>query len=561
MSNDADIILRALAIARGEPAHVVPLAPHDELADELAALDAAEHAAMRELAALDADAARLDLFEFVMQGWHVLEPMELEPNWHHEALCRNVQGMLEEWLARRDDKLFEMRWHKLVINICPSSLKSRIIMVFAVAWMWLRCPSWSTLCVSANPANVTRDAEACRDLVTSSWYRETFGITWTIRNDIDSKAKFVTTAGGVRISRGMTSKITGIHVDGILIDDPDDAHDVYSDAARRERSSKLEAISSRLNDKRHFVMIVTQQRVHVDDCTGDVLNRGGWLHANYPLEYNAALRRDTPFFTDPRSVEGESLHDLRFTAKVVEEARRELGSQGFESQYNGNPAPREGGMFKRAWFKYCRITDEPISLVSRPQGSHAGAAVTLEKRIDGSLDVDAIVITVDATFGSTSDTASAVGLLVCAVKGVDRFVLADITKPMTFNDTKRAIRALADHWRPSHILIEKKANGAAVVEDLTLEFPGVIALEVEGGKESRAAAMSPQVEAGNVYVLEGAAWLDAFFAELCVFPHGKRDDRVDALSQLMAYFREALASQRLAAKNAAMRGLLANARR
>ncbi len=524
------------------------------LEDPWAQLDADEQAASEELTQLDAEAATLDLAEFVRLGWHVLEPMDLEWNWHHEALCRNVQGMFEEWLHRRDDKKFKMRWQKLVVNICPSSLKSRIIMVYAIAWMWLRCPTWSVLCVSVNPANVNRDAEATRDLVTSRWYRETFGITWKIRDDIDSKAKFVTTAGGQRIARGLSAKFTGIHVDAILLDDPDDANDVHSEAERRKRSGKLESMSSRLNDKRVFVMIVSQQRVHVDDCTGDVLSRGGWLHANYPVFYSAEMRRDTPFFTDPRTTGGENLHALRFTEEVIASAKSELGSAGFEAQYNGNPAPREGGMLKRLWFRFFRISGIQIGPSHRGTGCDTGAAHVLEYDSKGRLELDWLAISVDATFGSVKETASAVGLLVVGGKGPKRFVFMDRTKARTYTETKQAIRELLHEYpAATRVLVEAKANGEAIIDELSAEFSGLIGLPAVGSKESRAAAMSPAVESGCIYLLDGEPWLDEFVAELCVFPHGKRDDRVDALSQLVAYFREATDAMKLEQRNAAFK--------
>ena len=516
-------------------------------------LTALELAARDELAKLDAAVALQSLYEFVLQAWEVLEPMPLDPNWHIKAICDNVQGMFEEWLKRRDDPTYVMRWQKLLLNICPSTLKSRIIMVFAVAWMWLRCPTWSVLCVSANPANVTRDAEACRDLITSPWYVNTFGVTWRIRDDIDAKAKFVTTAGGKRISRGLIAKFTGIHVDAILVDDPDDAHDVHSEAARRERAGKIEAISSRLNDKRHFVMIVGQQRVHVDDATGDALSRGGWLQASYPLEYHADWRRDTPFYTDPRTIEGENLHPIRFTDEVIALTKLELGSAGFEAQYNQNPAPREGGMFKRGWFRYFRIDGQPMNPAwKRTIGANADPTKVLEHKANGTLDLDWMSITVDATFGSLKATASRVGLLAVGGKGPDRFLFADRTKSMTYTETKAAIAALMLEFpATTRILIENKANGAALIDELGAAFSGLIGLETDGGKESRAAAMSPAVESGCVYLLEGALYIDEFLAELCVFPHGKHDDRVDALSQLMNYFRESTDAMKLAAKNAA----------
>jgi predicted phage terminase large subunit-like protein len=530
--------------------------PIELIHDADAELLEAELEAQAELTSLDADAAFLSLAEFVRQGWHVLEPLNIEWNWHHDALCANVQGMLEEWMAFRDGERLRMRWQNLVLNICPSTLKSRIVMVFAVAWMWLRCPQWSVLCVSANPANVTRDAESCRDLVTSKWYRETFRVEWKIRDDIDSKSKFATTAGGTRYSRGMLAKVTGIHVDCILLDDPDDANDVHSEAARRERAGKWEAMGNRVNDLKACIRIILQQRVHVDDCTGDVLSRGGWLHASYALEFRDEWRRDTPFYSDPRTLEGENMHPARFTPEVIAGERLRLGSQGFEAQYNQNPSPREGGMLKRLWFRWCRIANRTPGPAKRPQGCSGDEARVIDVDTRGRMIVDWVTITVDATFGSLSDTASAVGLLVVAGIGHDRLVLDDKTKPMTFTQTKTAIRELLTAWPEcTRVIVERKANGQAIIDDMEREFPGFIGVDPYGGKESRAAAMSPAIESGSVYLLEGAVWVDEFITELTVFPHGKRDDRVDSLSQLMAYFRESLDSQKLAAKNAAMNKL------
>ncbi len=46
------------------------------------------------------------------------------------------------------------------------------------------------------------------------------------------------------------------------------------------------------------------------------------------------------------------------------------------------------------------------------------------------------------------------------------------------------------------------------------------------------------VEVGKVFLLKGAPWLDELRSELLAFPHGRHDDQVDALSQLMTWDEE-----------------------
>ena len=51
-------------------------------------------------------------------------------------------------------------------------------------------------------------------------------------------------------------------------------------------------------------------------------------------------------------------------------------------------------------------------------------------------------------------------------------------------------------------------------------------------------SIQPVVEAGDVLLPEGAAWVDDFVHELSVFPNGAYDDQVDALSMGIAYLRD-----------------------
>jgi predicted phage terminase large subunit-like protein len=95
---------------------------------------------------------------------------------------------------------------------------------------------------------------------------------------------------------------------------------------------------------------------------------------------------------------------------------------------------------------------------------------------------------------------------------------------------------LSEKWPKAHAkLIEDKANGPAVIAMLRHEVDGLIAVNPEGGKEARANAVSPQIEAGNVYLPEvsTAPWIDAFIEECAVFPNGPHDDQVDAMTQAL----------------------------
>jgi predicted phage terminase large subunit-like protein len=109
---------------------------------------------------------------------------------------------------------------------------------------------------------------------------------------------------------------------------------------------------------------------------------------------------------------------------------------------------------------------------------------------------------------------------------------------MNFPATLRAVRELSARWQGATTkLIEDKANRSAVIQMLQHELLGIIPVNPQGGKVARAAAISPVIEAGNVYLPhpEWAPWVWEFIEECAAFPNGKHDDQVDTMTQAILY--------------------------
>jgi predicted phage terminase large subunit-like protein len=102
--------------------------------------------------------------------------------------------------------------------------------------------------------------------------------------------------------------------------------------------------------------------------------------------------------------------------------------------------------------------------------------------------------------------------------------------------TVKAVRSLSARYPQALAkLIEDKANGPAVVQMLQHEISGLLAVNPQGGKAARAAAISPLIEAGNVYLPHPklAPWVNDFIEECAAFPNGAHDDQVDAMTQIL----------------------------
>lgn len=137
-----------------------------------------------------------------------------------------------------------------------------------------------------------------------------------------------------------------------------------------------------------------------------------------------------------------------------------------------------------------------------------------------------------------SHDASACATFEAMADGVHRLVDLWVLK-VEYPELKRAVEDAAARYRPSAILIEDKASGQSLIQDLRREgaMP-VIPIMPRGDKVTRFARVTPMMEAGRVALPRYASWLADFETELLAFPHGAQDDRVDAFSQYLNWVRE-----------------------
>jgi predicted phage terminase large subunit-like protein len=109
---------------------------------------------------------------------------------------------------------------------------------------------------------------------------------------------------------------------------------------------------------------------------------------------------------------------------------------------------------------------------------------------------------------------------------------------MEYPDLKaRFLRQAAD-WKPAAILVEDKASGQSLIQDVRRETTlPVLAIQPKGDKLIRAAGVSAMVEAGKVFLPRHAPWLADFEIELLTFPNAPHDDQTDSTTQFLEWMR------------------------
>jgi predicted phage terminase large subunit-like protein len=128
---------------------------------------------------------------------------------------------------------------------------------------------------------------------------------------------------------------------------------------------------------------------------------------------------------------------------------------------------------------------------------------------------------------------------VCTTWAVTRtglYLLDTFRKRMEYPALKRAVASLTEHWRPQAVLIEDKASGQSLIQELrNSSLIPVIAIEPEKDKVTRMNAVSAMFEAGRVFLPQAAPWLIEYEIELTTFPLSAHDDQVDSTSQFLRW--------------------------
>jgi predicted phage terminase large subunit-like protein len=446
--------------------------------------------------------ARRWLHEYIRQAWELVEPdTEFVDNWHLRAISEHLEAVSGNQIRR------------LLINVPPRSMKSLSVSVFWPTWEWIERPHTRWLFSSYAAVLSTRDSLKCRRIIESRWYRERWGGAFRLTTDQNVKNRFENDKTGHRIATSVDGVATGDGGDIICVDDPHNVQEIHSDTTRESVLRWWdESMTSRFNNPKTGRAVIVMQRMHERDLSGHLLAKEmGWEHLCLPMEHDGRKRMTSLGPYDVRKEEGELLWPAHFDRKAVEELKKGMGSYSASGQLQQAPSPAGGGIFKRNDWRYYKAFPE----------------------------LREVVLSFDMAFKQLSDSDFVVGQA-WGRKDADKYLLEQVRARMGFGASVQAVRQLKAKFPQARaILIEDKANGTAVIEVLKREIPGIISVEPEGGKITRAYAIQPEQEAGNIHLPDPviAPWVGGFVEECSSFPLGANDDQVDAMTQAVNWFR------------------------
>jgi predicted phage terminase large subunit-like protein len=449
---------------------------------------------------------RRDLMSFIERSFYELNPQtDFSPSPHLEVVAARLEACRQG------------RPRRLIINQPPRSLKSHSASVAFPAWLLGHNPAMQIICASYGQDLADKHARDCRTLMASEFYRRLFPQT-RLSTEKQSVNEFMTTAQGFRMSTSVGGVLTGRGADVIILDDPLKPDDALSETRRNSVNDWYDnSLVSRLNSKEHGVIIVVMQRLHQDDLVGHVMTQEDWEVVSFPAIAEEDESHPIESLFGNRRFQrkaGDVLEPHRESRDTLSAIRRTLGEYNFASQYQQNPMPLGGAILRTAWLGRYDRGDLPERFLCVLQ---------------------------------SWDTANKSGELndfsVCTTWGVAwnrYYLLAVFRKRLNYPELKRAVREQAQLHHANIILIEDKASGTQLIQDLKDGGPyGVKPYAPPPGSDKtlRLYAQTAEFENGRVLLPRSAPWLDEYIRELTTFPGSKYDDQVDSTTQALEHLK------------------------
>lgn len=430
-----------------------------------------------------------------------LQPLGQSPAAHHHLLIDELA------------KIATGETDRLMLLLPPGSAKSTYASILFPAW-WFTQHSQSSVITASHTADLAHHfGRQVRDLVNAQGKR----LGYTLAEQNRAAGRWRTSTGGEYFAVGLRGPITGRRADLAIIDDPIKSYAEADSANHRELAWNWfrSDLITRLKPKGRVILIMT--RWHEDDLGGRLLSRQQeqWRVLRLP----ALAEPDDPL----NRPEGAPLWPEWEDADALHQKRTTVGERVWSSMYQQTPRSAQGTLFS---VKPIDVMDSP------PLAGHSVRAwdfASTSKRPDNNPDWT-------------------VGI---KLHKNDRqhFTITDIVRlqgsPHQVEDIVLQTARLDGRSVTISLPKDPGSAGGFVASYLAAQLAGhnLIITPETGPKASRATPVASQIEAGNVSILR-ASWNHAFLEELRDFPHGIKDDQVDALSRAFTALLEQAAPAR-----------------
>lgn len=473
------------------------------------------------LTEIEAELLRRDFRRFIHEAWPLVEPKPFVSSWHIDAIAEHLL-----WVTIGEIS-------QLSIGVPPRMSKSMTVSTLWQPWVWTdpARAGMQWLCGSYAEELSVRDAVKSRRLIQSNWYQERWGGVFYLSSDENLKSYFSNNRGGYRIATSVGGTGTGHGGDILLLDDPHNLKEIYSDT---KRGGVIEwyknVFRNRVNDPNNPRRVLIMQRGHDVDLAGWLYENEGdeWTQLVLPNEFDPSRRSVTVIkgekrFEDPRTKKDELLCPARMDEKATKAQKRVMTKRDYQAQYNQDPAAGGGIILLRDHWR-CWPHKSPPPVVEL----FSCYDTAFEK--DEEADYSARTTWGVFMHSETGDDADLEAHIILLGSWYDR---------CTYPELKKEIQKIHARFEEDYIVIEKKASGHSLLQDLKADakkYP-VLGFKPKADKIARAHMAAFPLEQGKVWFLN-RDWADEAITIASKFPATDKKDLVDTITMALIRFRK-----------------------
>jgi len=417
-------------------------------------------------------------------------------------------------LARIFTDVIEGKKKRVIINIAPRMGKSEFSSYLFPAYFLGKYPQ-KKIIMGTHTAGLSEDfGRRIRNLLDTEEYREIFPAT-VVADDQKAAGKWSTSVGGQYYAAGVGGALAGRGADLFVIDDPHSEQDVKTNsrlAFDTAWSWFQTGPLQRLMPGGAIIIIMT--RWSLLDLTGKLIDYQIKNPESIPweiVELPAILNEDTE--------NEKSLWPEQWPLTSLKATKASLDPKYWNAQYMQQPTSDNSAIVSR---KHWRIWegDEPPPC-------------------------DYVIQSWDTAFETKNNSDYSA----CTTWGVwyneeegnsPQVILLDAFKArMAFPELKETAHKHYKEWDPDAFIVEKKAAGAPLIQELRAMGIPVQEFSPSRGNDKmvRLNAVADLFTSGKVWAPD-TRWAREVIEEVASFPVGEHDDFVDTTTQALLRYRQ-----------------------